>query len=298
MEFGMATNPASPSPEQYWEQCQKRAFALLLGKLDYLEKVAGRGRGCYLDAWLIEFKQFFLDNIHADGSGQPSEQWLEKHVDRFMEPKIVWVNRVTRVFDEELVRLANNGVAEARTELLERYSPRIRKIVAGMVYQRDICPPSQDIPSYIEDVAQNVCVKITEKLSTYRFEQPFDHWVKAICTHEAYDERRDIVGRAEGGPRSYISWEDFEKHSGPRGMERPDRLNILLDILDQHRIQSERGKRSFDAIVLKYYKDFNAEEVARELKTTQAYVYQLLSHDYAELRRIGIEQFGISGTEL
>jgi DNA-directed RNA polymerase specialized sigma24 family protein len=242
----MANNPSCPSPEECWEQCQKRAFALLLGKIDYLEEIAGRGRGCYLDAWLIEFKQFFLDNIHADGSGQPSEQWLEKHVDRFMVPKIVWVNGVTRVFDEELVRLANNGVAEARIELLERYSPKIKQIVAGMVYQRDICPPSQDIPAYIEDVAQNVCVRITEKLSTYRFEQPFDHWVKAICTHEAYGERREIVGRAERGPRTYISWEDFEKNPGPYGMQRPDHLNILFDILDQHRIQSERAKRSYD----------------------------------------------------
>jgi hypothetical protein len=52
------------------------------------------------------------------------------------------------------------------------------------------------------------------------------------------------------------------------------------------------------AIVLKYYEDLDAEEVARQLKTTKAYVYQLLSHDYAELRRISIDQFGISGTDL
>jgi DNA-directed RNA polymerase specialized sigma24 family protein len=167
-----------------------------------------------------------------------------------------------------------------------------------MVYQRDICPPSQDIPSYIEDVAQNVCVRITEKLSTYRFEQPFDHWVKAICTHEAYGERREIVGRAEGGPRTYVSWEDFEKHPGPAGMQRPEHVDILFKILAQHRSQSERGKKSYNAILFKYYDDLDTEEVARRLDTTKAYLYQLLSHDYAELRRICIDQFGISGTDL
>jgi DNA-directed RNA polymerase specialized sigma24 family protein len=294
----MATNPAPPSPEQYWEQCEKRAFELLLGRVLCLEEIAGYDRGRYLGAWFIEFKQFFMDHTHIVDTVQSCEQRLEGNVADFMEAKIVGFDRGNRVFDEELVRLANNGVEEARRELLERYSPRIKKIVAGIVYQRDICPPSQDIPAYIEDVAQNVCVRITEKLSTYRFEQPFDHWVKAICTHEAYGERRDVVGRAEGGPRTYISWEDFEKNPGPRGMQRPQHLDILFKILDQHRGQSERGQKSYDAIIFKYYEDLDTEEVAKRLKTTKGYLYQLLSHDYAELRRIGIDQFGISGTDL
>ena len=64
----------------------------------------------------------------------------------------------------------------------------------------------------------------------------------------------------------------------------------------ESRVSEQRG--AMIAIVLKYYEDLDAEEVARQLKTTKAYVYQLLSHHYAELRRISIDQFGISGTDL
>jgi len=38
--------------------------------------------------------------------------------------------------------------------------------------------------------------------------------------------------------------------------------------------------------------------IAERLNTTPAYVHQLFSHDYPALWRIGLEDFGVSGTDL
>src|SRR5437867_10108538 len=126
--------------------------------------------------------------------------------------------------DEELVRLANAGLDEARVQLMERYSPKIKKIVTGIVYANNVSPPSQDAPSFIEDVTQDVCLKITANLASYRFEQPFEHWVARICNNEAYAERRDNVGRAEQGPRVYVSWENLLQHSPSTGVRKLEHL--------------------------------------------------------------------------
>ena len=44
--------------------------------------------------------------------------------------------------------------------------------------------------------------------------------------------------------------------------------------------------------------DLDVEEIAVRLNTTKGYVHKMFSHDYRALRRISIDGFGFSGTDL
>jgi RNA polymerase sigma factor (sigma-70 family) len=245
------------------------------------------------------------------------EEWLEQLVKEVVAEEIPkLINNKGELRDEELVQLATLGTIQilkagrvktiephsptneaARDQLMERYSPKIKNLVAGIVNKHGLCPPSQDVPTYIEDTAQNVCLKITANLKSYGYEQPFKHWVAAICTNEAFAGRRDAVGRAEL-PRVFVTWEDFLQQAPSPVIRDTEHRDILKKAIDEYIGQGGRAKKSWDAIRLKYFEDLDVEEIAVRLNTTEGYVYKMSSHDYRKLRRISIDGFGFSGTDL
>jgi RNA polymerase sigma factor (sigma-70 family) len=206
------------------------------------------------------------------------------------------VNDKGELRDEELVRLATSGQEAASVQLMERYFPKIKKIVAGIVYKHGLCPLPQ-APSFVEDAAQNVCLKITANLKSYGFEQPFEHWVAAICTNEVLAGRRDTVGRGPL-PRVFVSWEDFLQQAPSPVIRNTEHRDILKKAIDKYIEQGRQAKKSWDAIRLYWFEDLDVEEVAVQLNTTTGYVYKMFSHDYRALRRISIGGFGFSGTDL
>jgi RNA polymerase sigma factor (sigma-70 family) len=264
------------------------------------------------DAYYSEFLSKFVfrkfDAGYPEGrSADEFEEWLKQLVREVVVTEIPkLINDKGELFDEELVRMATSHVDEACVQLMERYSPKIKKIVAGIVYKHNLCPPSQDVPSFIEDAAQNVCVKIMANLGSYRFERPFRFWVRAICTNETLAERRDEVGRKEVEekpvPRVYISWEELLEYgyspvTEGNTEENTERADILKKIVDKYIEKGRRAEKSWRAIHLKWFEDLDVEEIAVRLNTTEGYVSKMFSHDYRELRRI-LDDFGSSGTDL
>lgn len=295
----MATSAARKSPEQCWEEYSRFVTAFLERRIQTTLRRASKPiRQHYQKRLCSEVKEQFMNQIHTYDQREQIAPWLDEFIKWFVAQKLDPLMRGNEFVDEELVRLANAGFDEARVQLMERYAPKIKKTVTGIVYANNVSPPSQDAPSFIEDVTQNVSLKITANLASYRFEQPFEHWVATICNNEAYGERRDNVGRAEKGPRVYVSWKELQQHSPSTGVRKLEHLDILNKVFLAHRKQGVRAEKSADAIKLKWFQDLETEEIAAQLNTTTDYVYQLFSHDYRELRRISIDDFGVSGTDL
>ena len=255
----------------------------------------------YTEFFLLKFVFRKFDAGSPEGRwADELEEWLEqlvKEVAATEIPKLI--NDKGELIDEELVRLATSGATHeaASVQLMERYSPKIKDLVAGIVYKHGLCPPSQDVPSFIGDTAQNVCHKIIAKLESYRFEQPFEHWVAKICTNEALVGQRDDVGRGPL-PRVFVTWEEFLQQAPSPIIRDTEHRDILKKIRDIYIEQGGRAKKSWDAIRLYWFEDLDVEEAAVRLNTTEGYVYKMFSHDYPKLRGISIDDFGFSGTDL
>lgn len=73
--------------------------------------------------------------------------------------------------------------------IYETYQPRIRRYLARLVGEPEA-----------EDLAQEVFVKISQGLKTFRGESQFSTWLYRIATHAAIDKMRSASFRQEAGP--------------------------------------------------------------------------------------------------
>ncbi len=78
--------------------------------------------------------------------------------------------------DGDLVQRVVAGETERFEELMLRHRDHVRRIVGGHI------PPDR-----VAEVAHEVFVKAYIGLGTYRFEEPFPHWLATIAVRTCYD---------------------------------------------------------------------------------------------------------------
>ncbi len=243
------------------------------------------------DAALSHSHRIFVGNYPFQGAGS-----LTVQIQSIVAGVVNEFNLPYYLSDEDLARLSLAGYALAGEYLAIRYLPKIKKTVAGVVRSKNLCTFS-DIDAFVEDIASDVALKLVTKLGTYRFKQPLEHWVNAICTKTACSAGRKAVGRSKKGPRKYVSWTDLLAEAPLRPVK-PEHRDVLDRIFEAHGKQGKRALKSNNAILLHYFWGCDAKEIAVRLGTTPGYVDKLISHDYPRLRKIGIDKFGVSGTDL
>lgn len=82
--------------------------------------------------------------------------------------------------DERLVKAALSGNDEAFTELVRRHKRKVFTIVARFV--RNTCE--------LDDVCQEIFIKVYQNLRKYRGDAPLEHWVTKIAVNACYDALR------------------------------------------------------------------------------------------------------------
>ena len=87
------------------------------------------------------------------------------------------------IADEELVRRAQKGDRAAFATLVNRYYDKI----LGFAYRG--CGQRQDA----EDMAQEVCVKLAQNLSSFRFESKFSTWFYRLGMNAIQDYHRGVI---------------------------------------------------------------------------------------------------------
>jgi RNA polymerase sigma-70 factor, ECF subfamily len=79
--------------------------------------------------------------------------------------------------EAELIAAVLRGDAASFEPLVEKYSPRV--FATARRYAR--------LESEVEDIAQEVWLKSFQKLSSYRGEAPFEHWLMRLTVRTCYD---------------------------------------------------------------------------------------------------------------
>lgn len=84
--------------------------------------------------------------------------------------------------DNSLAFQAAAGDSEAFAELLERHYDRIYRVSARVLFGES---------ELAADVAQEVCLKLQDKLASFRGDSQFTTWLYRIVVNTAYDALRD-----------------------------------------------------------------------------------------------------------
>ena len=82
--------------------------------------------------------------------------------------------------EAELIAAVLKGDAASFEPLVEKYSPRI--FATARRYARR--------ESEVEDIVQEIWLKAFERLSSFRGEAPFDHWLMRLAVRTCYDSLR------------------------------------------------------------------------------------------------------------
>lgn len=97
--------------------------------------------------------------------------------------------------EQSLVRGARDGDEKAFGALVRRHQQRVFRLV-GRFYRR-----REDV----EDAAQETFLRAWNKLSTYRADAPFEHWLTRLCLNLCYQRLR----------RRRLDTEDLESAAEP-----------------------------------------------------------------------------------
>jgi DNA-directed RNA polymerase specialized sigma24 family protein len=253
-------------------------------------------KDCYVEKLVPLAQKEFLSTVHTYDGKVSIPWWLNELARRVVKNNFKAIRGTEPLVDEETVRLIQAG-SETAEGLMERYLPKIQKITKRVVYTKGICPQHLDVNSFVGDVVGEATRKVFSGLHTYGFAAPFKYWVETICEHAAYDLRDKELGQATSGPREYISWDDFQWACLTTGMEDTSAM-LVRQLLQEHGDQGLRAAKSKAALVFTYYEGLSAKEVAERLATTPAYVNQLISHDYREIKKMAEEKHGLRGSDL
>ncbi len=98
--------------------------------------------------------------------------------------------------DRNLIKAALSGDDEAFTELVRRYKRKIFSIVAKFARNED----------ELDDVCQEIFVKMYQGLGKYRGDAPLEHWLSKLAVNACYDMLRKRQRYADHVPLETVEF--------------------------------------------------------------------------------------------
>jgi RNA polymerase sigma-70 factor (ECF subfamily) len=145
--------------------------------------------------------------------------------------------------DEDLIDAALSGDDEAFIRLVGRHKRRIMNLAARF----------WQIRSEVDDVCQEVFIKVYQSLRTYKRDAPFEHWIARIAVNVCYDalRRRKLplmytssvpqlpldVADASAAERQAAEDAFHLLHRGLAKLKAPERLVITLLELEERSVR-------------------------------------------------------------
>ena len=87
------------------------------------------------------------------------------------------LRRMSDPTDKELIAAVLDGDASSFEPLVARYQPRVFATARRYARRED----------EVADIVQEIFIKAYQKLSTYRAEAPFEHWLMRMAVRTCYD---------------------------------------------------------------------------------------------------------------
>ena len=164
----------------------------------------------------------------------------------------------------ELMTRYQGGDIEAFNCLYEKY----KSLVYGYLYKR------VNNRTEVDEIFQNVFLRLHSSRSRYKSEFPFEPWVFAVLRNSLIDYYRK---RGKEYPTVPLDGLDIT----PPSLHVEDKHNA--DNLLPNDVNLSKSQRQ--AIELRYGEDFSFEEIAHRLETTSANARQLVSRALKRLRK-------------
>ena len=112
--------------------------------------------------------------------------------------------------DKELIAAVLNGDESSFEPLVARYQPRVFATARRYARRED----------EVADVVQEIFIKAYQKLSTYRAEAPFEHWLMRMAVRTCYDFLRKHQRNREHNVTEISDEEnDWLENVGDDGLE-------------------------------------------------------------------------------
>ncbi len=202
-------------------------------------------------------------NKQALKSEQPKEYMYAVSA-RVIEP-------VSELSDEDLVRQFQEGNKDAFRLLVERNQDKVRSIILYTMNRDDL----------VDDIAQDVFIKVYKALDQFRFESKFYTWIYRITINKCRDELRKRKWK------KFISLNNSPPYDSPKNLSELTIEQKHNDFKDFIRLALQKlPDRHREIIVLKDIEDYTYEEIADILQCEMGTVKSRLSRARTALRKI------------
>ena len=189
--------------------------------------------------------------------------------------------------DEELVKATLEGDPHAFEEIVERYQRLVFSIIYHYVGGRDL----------VEDLAQEVFLKVFRSLATFDMRGPLKSWVSRITANTCLDELRKLRRQKvctftdlSGDDESRI--EDFFEQFTSKGLLTENDVSDLFVLLEK--LLGRLNDKDKMAFVLREMEGLSYADVAQAMKTTEVAVRIRISRSKKKLQT-DLEEILLSG---
>ncbi len=174
--------------------------------------------------------------------------------------------------EHDIIKKCQAGDLNALGELFEMYRDSVVRTAYGILRRRELA----------EDVTQQVFVKLFDAISTYDPKRAFKPWIQRIAVYTALDETKKR------------KWKDLPLDEM---VERPSHDDVPQKRAEQSELRdamwAAMAKLSPDhraVVVLRYYQEFNEQEMSEALKIRRGPVKSRLYNAMRNLEKILAEE--------
>lgn len=192
--------------------------------------------------------------------------------------------------DEELVKATLEGDTYAFEEIVERYQRLVFHIIYHYVGARDV----------VEDLAQEVFLKVFRSLKTFDMRGPLKAWVSRITANTCLDELRrnrkqKVVTFSDLGSDDESRIEEFFEQFTSQGILTEKDVSELFVLLEK--LMGRLNDKDKMAFVLRELEGLSYSDVAQAMKTTEVAVRIRISRSKKKLQN-DLEDILLSGKRI
>jgi RNA polymerase sigma-70 factor (ECF subfamily) len=189
--------------------------------------------------------------------------------------------------DEALVKATLGGDSQAFEEIVKRYQRLVFNIIYHYVGARDV----------VEDLAQEVFLKVFRSLDTFDMRGPLKAWVSRITANTCLDELRrnrkqKVVTFTDLGSDDENRIEDFFDQFTSQGLLTENDVFELFVLLEK--LLGRLNDKDKMAFVLRELEGLSYSDVAQAMKTTEVAIRIRISRSKKKLQK-DLEDILLSG---
>jgi RNA polymerase sigma-70 factor (ECF subfamily) len=189
--------------------------------------------------------------------------------------------------DEALVKATLGGDSQAFEEIVKRYQRLVFNIIYHYVGARDV----------VEDLAQEVFLKVFRSLDTFDMRGSLKAWVSRITANTCLDELRrnrkqKVVTFTDLGSDDENRIEDFFDQFTSQGILTENDVSELFVLLET--LMGRLNDKDKMAFVLRELEGLSYSDVAQAMKTTEVAIRIRISRSKKKLQK-DLEDILLSG---